>query len=454
MWTLCFLASATYCCIEVVNVIKHYFKYPVLIDIQLIHESPTYFPAVTICNLNPFNSKRAQSFMQSVYDKYNFSLDTNISNIEMNAIEYTNARLDLFRLEVKYQNMNQQQLQQIGFKLDEMLISCTFNQIRCNSSNFSWLYSYEYGNCYTFNLGDNGMNLLEVHKGGIHNGLQLELYVADTDILNEFVYKTGIQLVVHNQSTLPDLDDGIYVSTGFETNLLVDRTFSFKLDSPYSTCTKIVNGKAEIISKLYDKAEKYFNLKEYNQKLCIKLCFQNNTEQRCKCSDASLPVVNGSLGICYTSVQIECLKDSKLDFYNQRVYDICEHDCPTECDSIKYTVISSSAVYPSQWYSSLLQTQYNFKQYLPNNTNYEYMKASTLKVNVFYDDLVFTISNEEPAVKIQDELASIGGQLGLFIGISFLSVVEVIEICLEVLFLILKHALDLKCTQNRVKNAW
>ncbi len=51
-------------------------------------------------------------------------------------------------------------------------------------------------------------------------------------------YKTGIYLMVHNQSTLPfTLDSGINIPTGSETYVGVKRVFNKKVvDKRYSDC--------------------------------------------------------------------------------------------------------------------------------------------------------------------------------------------------------------------------
>ena len=69
-----------------------------------------------------------------------------------------------------------------GFDLRNMLISCAFVNSECNSVNFTWIYSHNYGNCYTFNSGfDNesrAINVQEVRDSGMNNGLNLELFIG------------------------------------------------------------------------------------------------------------------------------------------------------------------------------------------------------------------------------------------------------------------------------------
>jgi hypothetical protein len=58
----------------------------------------------------------------------------------------------------------------------------------------------------------------------------------------------------------------------------------------------------------------------------------------------------------------------------------------------------------------------------------EFCNKGFLKVIISYDNLYYTSVDEVPAMNLNDLLGNLGGQLGLFIGISFLSLVELIEL--------------------------
>ena len=70
--------------------------------------------------------------------------------------------------------------EKIGFTMDTMLISCYFNGIKCNSSDFVLFQSFEYGNCYSFNSNLN--NIQYTSKYGPFSGLSLELFVGVSGI--------------------------------------------------------------------------------------------------------------------------------------------------------------------------------------------------------------------------------------------------------------------------------
>lgn len=64
----------------------------------------------------------------------------------------------------------------------------------------------------------------------------------------------------------------------------------------------------------------------------------------------------------------------------------------------------------------------------------EELRSNLLYISVFYSELSYRKFYEVQKVDIIDLISNIGGTLGLFLGMSFLSFVEVIDLFLNVLF--------------------
>jgi hypothetical protein len=82
---------------------------------------------------------------------------------------------------------------------------------------------------------------------------------------------------------------------------------------------------------------------------------------------------------------------------------------------------------------------YNQKQYQnnPGNPNMYINDGNlwadgSLSVNIFYPTGTFTNIYEEPAVTFTTLLPDLGGRLGLFLGISILSFVEIFEAAYDI----------------------
>ena len=60
-------------------------------------------------------------------------------------------------------------------------------------------------------------------------------------------------------------------------------------------------------------------------------------------------------------------------------------------------------------------------------------------IYVYYEDLRYTWINQQPKIQFIDLISNIGGSLGLFVGISFISFLELFEILIEIIFIYFKN---------------
>jgi hypothetical protein len=61
-------------------------------------------------------------------------------------------------------------------------------------------------------------------------------------------------------------------------------------------------------------------------------------------------------------------------------------------------------------------------------------KESFVKLSIFYDTLSYEMSKEFSKMNLVDLLANIGGTLSLFLGISILSLCELVELLIEIVY--------------------
>jgi hypothetical protein len=235
-WVICFLSSTVACSYVIICSIFSYFEWNVTVATTINYQMPVLFPAVTICNVNPFFRPRAFHFMSSTLQSYNLSYSIALDKLQngQTALSITKTALNILKAEAATNpNFNSTYRENLGFYLDDMLVSCSFGVYNCSSSDFVLLQTYDYGNCYTFNSAFNS-SIKTISAAGSEHGLQLELFAGDPN--QEFsIYKRGFYVAVHNQSTTPIIDsEGVFASIGMETNIGISRTFNFKQSLPYS----------------------------------------------------------------------------------------------------------------------------------------------------------------------------------------------------------------------------
>ena len=230
-WFLAFFGGLAVASFYFISSLIDYFQYQPAVQVTLIQEFPTSFPAVTICNLNPFPNLTKLLSESNQSDLFNKD-SLNSKNI---AYYFVEAQENMNRIVA---NVADEKKQAIGFSLDESLISCTFNNEFCDSRNFTWFFDYNNGNCYTFN-GDE-KKTLDTTLTGSNYGLTLEILTGDPTVKTLPKTSEGLLLVAHNQTKtlVPaiQLINGINIPPGYESYVSVNREFHSKLPSPYSNC--------------------------------------------------------------------------------------------------------------------------------------------------------------------------------------------------------------------------
>ena len=121
----------------------------------------------------------------------------------------------------------------------------------------------------------------------------------------------------------------------------------------------------------------------------------------------------------WLNINIQSLGISPTEFINIYLKIIqngldCYSECPEECDSIKY------------------ETLHTFTKSSSNINN-------LVVFNIFYPSLYYTVIDQIPKMNSFDFISNLGGNFGLFIGISFLSFAEFIELFIEIILIFFKR---------------
>jgi hypothetical protein len=230
------------------------------------------------------------------------------------------------------------------------------------------------------------------------------------------------------------------VSAGLSTYIILDRQSNEQLGHPYSDCIQESSTyhQSEILQKMF-----MLN-KTYIQSDCRVMCFQKFLGDHCKCQMYSNKFFPDMI-TCLSYDEIGCLIESSIDFVQRDLINMfC--DCPEECRHTFYMYDSSFVQFPSLYYSEFLAKTKFIKSKFPNKTKitYDDLKSRMVSINVWYDELKETFVTQEERMGFIDLVNAIGGIFGLFLGASFFSFIEFIEISLKVLIR--------KCRKKRVEH--
>jgi hypothetical protein len=112
--------------------------------------------------------------------------------------------------------------------------------------------------------------------------------------------------------------------------------------------------------------------------------------------------------------------------------------CPLECNRTRFETRLSSVVYlgtDAQFTRILNSTSLREDYDVTNVTDIttQRLRESLARIFIFYDSLSYTESNDKTnAGSVLELVASIGGVLNLFMGISVLNVFELLEVLVDV----------------------
>lgn len=333
----------------------------------------------------------------------------------------------------------------VGHELDTLVVSCTYNGLTCTSDNFTQFNNHLYGNCYTFNSGWDGEDLLVTSsKAGPLYGLSLEMFIEQDEYIGDLSDSAGIRVQVHSQNVMPFPEDqGFNIAPGFVTSMALKRTEITRQPHPHPS--KCVNMTREE-SKKYSAFSSVHNV-NYTVTGCMKTCYQYHVLEACKCGDPSYPfelefdvfknltdqLLDVDIKPCSNDTQDACMDEVKSQFAQDEI----ECNCPLSCADIHFPASMSFSKWPSKQYmATLWQTLAAEGDHLDNIINGKGgMDASPLdnllKLEVYFEELNYEKIAEEPSYDIIALLSDLGGQLGFWVGMSVIAIFEVVELFLD-----------------------
>jgi len=427
-WLMFFTISSTLCTWFTIQIFTQYLSYKVITNVKYVNEIPAEFPRITICNKNPLVSIYGYQLTADIYQRlYGSNLDDKKDSTNLDDL------LEKVKLAVNNKKYSKEEKQQWGHSFNQMFLKCTFSEAPCNESDFEWMYSPDYGNCYVFNSGK--ISMKKVYNAGSKYGLNLDLFVGMHEPWEKFYDSTGAVLMINNQTYVSKKSNEILVSTGVQTKISISRTHVYQKPAPYSECSFDAHTKG-FISPMYDSL---INAKySYSQQDCIYQCLQHEIETECDCFNPEfIPLLKefscfDSNNHTKTLKNILCYKNVTESFF-KNVTGKCKQMCPLECHRAFYTHASLVSDSLSRKKVELDYANNTILTKTLRDLSLDKLKQSIVKLSIFYDELRYTEIVESERMTLVDLLSGLGGVLGLFLGASLLSFLEIAEIIAELL---------------------
>ncbi|XP_059145901.1 amiloride-sensitive sodium channel subunit alpha-like [Physella acuta] len=345
---------------------------------------------------------------------------------------------------MRIENYPTEEKQSLGHSLNDMMLRCSFDSDACYPAHFKINTYKNSGNCFT--LGDKTAEpslSWPVTQAGPANGLIIELDIEQDEYL-PMTESAGIKVLLHSGSEIvfPD-NSGILAAPGFVTSIGIRKSESYLLPAPYGNCIS-QSSDTNSIKNLYEELGY-----TYTKDACMRTCLQKEIFKSCGCIESDvvniINVLNykdwldldqtKSIQIC-DELSERCIYKTVLQFQKGQLG--CDELCPSACEQIVYHTTVSNSLWPS---SAYIDTYIHFVNQTPTIRNKAYnwtaypqahVRNNFLRLEIYYETLNFEVSTSSPTFDWNSLLGNIGGQLGLWLGFSVLTAVEIVQLTMQV----------------------
>ncbi|ELU00320.1 hypothetical protein CAPTEDRAFT_217704 [Capitella teleta] len=356
--------------------------YPVTSRMSVVDVREVDFPAMTICNMNQIKLSyvNQDEFIKNVFLGHNtFTRDV--------------RKVDIFSPEVIAKLDNEYSLRQIykdgAFSMEGMFPLCNMKNERVNCGDFFTPIITTMGHCYTFNSAEvvKQRGQLKTRQPGANHGFQVYVNISQDDYFSQTGESAGIKVK--------------------------------KMPPPFgaNTCFDIAGA---------DFKNPLLHFHEYSKSRCVQECYMKYTITKCGCIEHNLEMENSTLPDCNYSQYITCIEEAQAE-YIAKVDPVTACNCEDTCVKISHKITKSEATFPSKRKSA------DYVSVFPDvarESIADYARENFLVINLFIGELSYTLYEEEAAYSAGDFQSDVGGNLGLCLGASFLSLAELAELLL------------------------
>ncbi|XP_031520883.1 acid-sensing ion channel 3 isoform X1 [Papio anubis] len=426
MWAAAVVLSVATFLYQVAERVRYYreFHHQTALDERESHR--LVFPAVTLCNINPLRRSRLTPNDLHWAGSALLGLDPAEHPAFLRALGRPPAppgfmpspTFDMAQLYAR-----------AGHSLDDMLLDCRFRGEPCGPENFTTIFT-RMGKCYTFNSGADGAELLTTTRGGMGNGLDIMLDVQQEEYLpvwrdngligpsptEETPFEVGIRVQIHSQEEPPIIDQlGLGVSPGYQTFVSCQQQQLSFLPPPWGDCSSASlnpNYEPEPSDPLSSPSPSL----PYTLMGCRLACETRYVARKCGCRMMYMP---GDAPVCSPQQYKNCAHPA-IDAMLRK--DSCA--CPNPCASTRYAKELSMVRIPSRAAARFLARKLNRSE--------AYIAENVLALDIFFEALNYETVEQKKAYEMSELLGDIGGQMGLFIGASLLTILEILDYLCEV----------------------
>ena len=486
VWSSVFLMASIMFVAQFIQLLQKYYSRPKKVTVEVV-PLPVPFPAISFCNMRNLDAfvlnKINENFINMSDPLYHAeNSDHPFVKAYMESVakyypmyaKYALEELDVFQTVLTRStlaaNIPRDLISLAGVQKDEFIVSCRLGGHDCNrTTNILQFFDPYYYNCFTYNapepedvestLGEgleNGWSTIVLTGSGmVVKNKDIRLIPGSHERFSPMASSEGVRLVIHPPNTEPfPHTEGFDVPPGHSVSFGVKARVNVRVGPPHGNCS--------------DRSSLGNATGRYRLIACQKICIQKEIVSRCGCADISLPDHDQKgVSLCSSDKDIpsECRLNASDECFSalKRVYDriTCVRNikakmarnvtamrqcgCYPSCHEVSYDVTYSLSKWPApgiegdEAYVEIFDVGGYHQRFHPDKvdmyskhfadpeTRWEAMKDFS-RLNVYIADSNVLKTEEMEDYNLNQLLSDIGGQLGLWVGSSIITLAEIIEL--------------------------
>ena len=391
-------------------------------------------------------------------------------------------------------NIERDEVVAAGVPLKEFIVTCRFGGHDCDrSTDFHQFFDSYYYNCFTYvapaqddpdstlaeGLENGWSTTILTGSGMLEKNEEIRMIPGTHERFSPMSSSEGVRVVIHPPNTTPyPHTEGFDIPPGYSVTLGVKARENIRIKAPHGNCLD-----NNPFQEVHDANESTHHEEgQYRLISCQKLCLQREITKRCGCKDIALPGHGNypDLKFCSDDTDIpercelnateECVEalikvhDRFLCVRNTSVYvtrnatQTRSCGCYPPCHEQSYDVTYSLSKWPAESfdgeeaYIDIFDTERYPSRFLGPEDRakfelygkyFDYVNRREAmqdfaRLNVYIADSNVLKTEESEDYSQSQLLSDIGGQLGLWVGISVITLAEMLELFLDVVRYIFK----------------
>lgn len=497
-WSVICLAAASMFSLQFIQLLTKFYSYPKKVTIEVVPSSVP-FPAISLCNMrnldvmvlnslnrifnesndpekwanhteNPF----IRDYIHLVSKYYPMFV---IQDIDIHIFQTVLTRTTIAT------NINRTLVSNAGVPFKEFIVTCRFGGHDCNRSrDFTQFFDSYYYNCFTYvapqpehpestlaeGLENGWSTVVLTGSGMLDKNNEIRMIPGTHERFSPMSSSEGVRVVIHPPGTEPyPHTEGFDVPPGYSVSFGVKARENIRIKPPHGNCSD-------------EKQESVFS---YRLISCQKKCLQKAIVSECGCKDINLPGHDNYPSLHYCSddrdIPMECTLNATSECIKKlyKVYDrfICVRNtsvrmarnathmsncgCFPPCHEQSYDVtyslsrwpansfdgeeayidIFDSEGYPMRFLGPEDEEKFKLYEKYFDVQNRRKAMRDFARLNVYIADSNVLRTEESEDYSQSQLLSDIGGQLGLWVGISVITLAEVLELMMDTTKYIMKN---------------